>query len=117
MKIDILTLFPEMFKGPFDESIVKRAQEKGKVEISFAKESAYLVVNIRDNGSGFNPDQIKQKPSGHKSVGMSITQKRLELLGKQETKLITVSDIKTNAKQSGTEVKIKIKLEKDTNAT
>lgn len=28
MKIDILTLFPEMFEGPFDHSIVKRAQEK-----------------------------------------------------------------------------------------
>src|SRR3972149_8490760 len=34
MKIDILTLFPEMFKGPFEESIVKRAQEKSLVEIN-----------------------------------------------------------------------------------
>lgn len=33
MKIDILTLFPEMFKGPFDESILKRAQNKKLVEI------------------------------------------------------------------------------------
>lgn len=33
MKIDILTLFPKMFKGPFDESIIKRAQDKGSVEI------------------------------------------------------------------------------------
>ena len=33
MKIDILTLFPKMFKGPFDESIIKRAQEKKLVEI------------------------------------------------------------------------------------
>jgi tRNA (guanine37-N1)-methyltransferase len=33
MRIDILTLFPEMFRGPFDESIVKRAREKGLVEI------------------------------------------------------------------------------------
>lgn len=33
MKIDILTLFPQMFKGPFDESIIKRAQEKNLVEI------------------------------------------------------------------------------------
>lgn len=33
MTIDILTLFPEMFKGPFDESIIKRAQEKKLVEI------------------------------------------------------------------------------------
>ncbi len=33
MKIDIVTLFPEMFQGVFEESIIKRAQEKGKVEI------------------------------------------------------------------------------------
>ncbi|MFC1625694.1 tRNA (guanosine(37)-N1)-methyltransferase TrmD [Patescibacteria group bacterium] len=34
LKIDILTLFPKMFEGPFDESIVKRAQEKRLVEIN-----------------------------------------------------------------------------------
>ena len=33
MKIDILTIFPKMFESPFVESIVKRAQEKGKVKI------------------------------------------------------------------------------------
>jgi len=33
MKIDILTIFPEMFKGPFDESLLKRAQDKGLVKI------------------------------------------------------------------------------------
>ena len=34
MKIDILTLFPKMFKGPFDESILRRARDKGLVEIN-----------------------------------------------------------------------------------
>lgn len=33
MRIDILTLFPAMFQGPFSESIIKRAVEKGAVEI------------------------------------------------------------------------------------
>ena len=33
MRIDILTLFPEMFNGPFNYSIIKRAKEKGIVEI------------------------------------------------------------------------------------
>ena len=33
MKIDILSLFPEMYNGPFTESILKRAQSEGKVEI------------------------------------------------------------------------------------
>lgn len=43
MKISILTLFPEMFSGPFDYSIVKRAQDKKLVTIEF--------VNIRDFAS------------------------------------------------------------------
>ena len=33
MRIDILTLFPGMFRGPFDESIVKRAVDAGLVSI------------------------------------------------------------------------------------
>ena len=34
MKIDILTLFPNMFEGVFNESIIKRAKESNKVEIN-----------------------------------------------------------------------------------
>jgi tRNA (guanine37-N1)-methyltransferase len=34
MRIDILTLFPAMFKGPFDESIIKRAIRKNLIEIN-----------------------------------------------------------------------------------
>lgn len=40
MKFDILTLFPGMFSGPFDESIIKRAQDKQLIDIS--------LHNIRD---------------------------------------------------------------------
>ena len=40
MHIDILTIFPEMFEGPFKHSIIKRSQEKGLVTIN--------LVNIRD---------------------------------------------------------------------
>lgn len=40
MKFDILTLFPGMFSGPFDESIIKRAKDKQLIDIS--------LYNIRD---------------------------------------------------------------------
>lgn len=40
MRIDILTIFPEMFAGPFDASIIKRARERGLVDV--------LAHNIRD---------------------------------------------------------------------
>jgi len=40
MRIDILTIFPKMFAPILNESIIKRAQAKGKVEI--------FVHNLRD---------------------------------------------------------------------
>jgi len=33
MRVDIITLFPSMFKNPFDESMIKRAKEKGILKI------------------------------------------------------------------------------------
>ncbi len=33
MKIDVLTLFPGMFAGPLDESIIKRAREAGLLDL------------------------------------------------------------------------------------
>lgn len=44
MKIDILTLFPEMFESPFGYSIIKRAIEDGQVEIN--------TLNFREYGLG-----------------------------------------------------------------
>lgn len=55
MKIDIITIFPEMFAGPFSESMLKIAQEKGLAEIN--------VINLRD----FTEDKHKvtdDKPYG-----------------------------------------------------
>ncbi|MSR42701.1 MAG: tRNA (guanosine(37)-N1)-methyltransferase TrmD [Pedosphaera sp.] len=40
MKIDVLTLFPEMFSGPLDESIIRRARESGRLELR--------IHNLRD---------------------------------------------------------------------
>lgn len=40
MRIDIIAVFPEMFEGPFTESIIKRAINKGIVEIG--------LHNLRD---------------------------------------------------------------------
>ncbi len=40
MHISILTLFPDMFEGPLTQSILKRAQEKNIITISY--------INIRD---------------------------------------------------------------------
>lgn len=41
MRIDIITLFPEMFDGPFSHSIIKRAREKNLADIH--------LINLRDH--------------------------------------------------------------------
>ena len=40
MRIDIITLHPQLLEGPFSHSILKRAQEKGLAEIH--------LVDLRD---------------------------------------------------------------------
>ena len=40
MKIDVLTLFPAMFAGPLDESIIKRARDTGLLDLK--------IHNLRD---------------------------------------------------------------------
>ncbi len=46
--IDILTIFPDMFSGPFNESIIKKGQEKGLLNIN--------ITDIRD----FSVDKHKK---------------------------------------------------------
>jgi tRNA (guanine37-N1)-methyltransferase len=62
MKIDILTLFPQMFESPFAESIIKRAIKKGIIDLK--------IHNLRD----FAVDDygsVDDKPFGG-DVGMLI---------------------------------------------
>lgn len=55
MRIDILTLFPDIISSYLKESIIKRAIEKGLVEIN--------IVNIRDF-SPFKSGQVDDTPYG-----------------------------------------------------
>lgn len=55
MRIHILSLFPDYFKGPFDVSILKRAREKGILEIE--------LVDIRDFAEGKHK-KVDDRPYG-----------------------------------------------------
>jgi tRNA (guanine37-N1)-methyltransferase len=55
MRVDILTLFPEMFGSPLSHSILKRAQEAGIVDIT--------LTNIRDFVTD-NYKKVDDKPYG-----------------------------------------------------
>lgn len=57
MQIDILTLFPEMFKGPMNESIMWRAQDKNYLKLNIIDLRKFglterLTVDDRPYGGG-----------------------------------------------------------------
>src|ERR1700730_6037984 len=57
MKVDIVTIFPDFFRGPLDYGIVRRAREAGLVEISIHDLRAFAhdrhrTVDDRPFGGG-----------------------------------------------------------------
>ncbi len=85
MRIDILTLFPAMFDGVLNESIIKRAREEKKVEIN--------IVNFREY-STLNNHQVDDSPYGGGS-GMVLRCEPLvsaiEDLRKENSKVIMMT--------------------------
>ncbi|HEX7041719.1 MAG TPA: tRNA (guanosine(37)-N1)-methyltransferase TrmD [Patescibacteria group bacterium] len=89
MKITILTLFPEMFEGPFSESILKRAQEKELLKINFVNirdfgEGRHKVVDDRAYGGGvgmvLKVDILDKAIQAVKDPGLSINEEKIILL-------------------------------------
>jgi tRNA (guanine37-N1)-methyltransferase len=85
MRIDVLTLFPGMFSGPLDESIVKRARESGLLELA--------IHNLRD----YTHDRhrtVDDKPFGG-GAGMLLKPEPIfeavESLRRDETRVILLS--------------------------
>ncbi|MBK8562469.1 MAG: histidine kinase [Saprospiraceae bacterium] len=99
---------PPLLIQPYIENAVLHGmtgkKNGGKVEVCFQPQGEYLNVVVRDNGhAGMGTGQ----PKTHKSVGMSITRRRLELLGSGgNVEVKTLKDKEGNI--IGTEVTIAI---------
>jgi len=85
MKIDVLTLFPAMFAGPLDESIIQRARKKGLLDLK--------IHNLRD----WTHDRhrtVDDKPFGG-GPGMLLKPEPLfeavESLRREKTKVVLLS--------------------------
>lgn len=64
MRIDILTILPELLRGPFDASIMQRAKDKGLVEIH--------LHNIRDYATNKHKNVDDYQYGGGAGMVMSI---------------------------------------------
>jgi len=85
MKIDVLTLFPAMFAGPLDESIVKRARAEGLLDLA--------IHNLRDYAHDRHRT-VDDKPFGG-GPGMLLKPEpifeAMEKLSREKTRLILLT--------------------------
>ncbi len=85
MKIDVLTLFPDMFTGPMDASIIQRARKNGLLDLR--------VHNLRDYTHD-NYKTVDDRPFGG-GPGMVLKPEpifeALEALRGRETRVILMA--------------------------
>ena len=109
---------PPLLIQPYLENAIihgmaqKRSQ--GKINLYYIQKGMYLYATVTDNGIGIEQSKkIKKKDAMHKSVGMTITQKRLEMLdeGNSDRK-VHIEEIKDRKGEVlGTKVEVKIRVE------
>lgn len=109
---------PPLLIQPYLENAIihglaqKRSQ--GKITLYYLMVGKYLVVTVTDNGIGIEKSKSqKQNSSLHKSVGMTITQKRLEILDEgNKDKKVDIKEVKDrHGEVLGTKVEVKIRVD------
>jgi tRNA (guanine37-N1)-methyltransferase len=85
MRIDVLTLFPAMFAGPLDESIIKRARQAGLLDLR--------IFNLRDYAHDRHRT-VDDRPFGG-GPGMLLKPEPIfeavEALAREKTRVILLS--------------------------
>lgn len=120
--IDTESVFiPPMLMQPFIENsiihgILPNENKKGLITIDVRKEDGYILIRIEDNGIGIR-NSISKKyaiEGDHRSQGMEITSKRIELIQKISNNDISLEGpeemIGENGLINGTYVLIKIPI-------
>ena len=109
MDIDVLTLFPRIFEGPLEESILKRAQERGLVSVrvhnlrEFAHDKHHVVDDKPYGGAPgmlMKPEPIFEAVEKFRRTdscvvlmtpqGASLTQERAREFAQQRSHLLII---------------------------
>lgn len=90
MKIDIVTLFPSMFAGPFDTSMLKKARDRGIVEINIHNlrdwaTDKHKTVDDRPYGGG--PGMVLRVDVVHSA----ISNLQFSIFNKEKSRIILLS--------------------------
>lgn len=79
---------PPMLVQPFVENAVLHGMEGkeagGKINVNYKSHKDHILITVSDNGPGISTTKAQKKKNAsiyrHKSLGMTITQRRLEIL-------------------------------------
>jgi len=105
---------PPMLVQPFVENALlhgmKNKAAGGQVVIRFAREGQTLRVTVEDNGPGFDAANRQADSTGYKSVGMMLTQHRLDILVGQsdQTALLRENILAPDGRVEGMRVVLRI---------
>lgn len=116
-KIDTeLVMIPTLLIQPYVENAIWHGlmplkERKGILDISISVENEMLKIKITDNGLGRERSQLIRKKLSHKSMGMDINKKRVELFGEGNKEAhIVITDLYNGAEPNGTSVEITLPL-------
>ncbi len=109
------TYVTPMIVLPFVENaIVHGMSEHGRhvrIDIDFQNKGDYLQVTVKDNGPGLQHrgKHRQHQPSPHRSVGISLSEKRLQLINEGDKQWVSLKNIYENGEIAGTLVTLQIK--------
>ncbi len=109
---------PPLMIQPFVENAIIHGvgplSEKGNILLQFSLENGQLLCRIEDNGIGRSKSgELKnQRDQHHKSMGLQVTQERLDLLQQNGTSNLEIQDlIAADGTPAGTRVLLRLPME------
>jgi len=108
------TEMPALLIQPYVENAILHGlynkEGKGILQIHVAKESDYLIFEVKDDGVGRAAASLFHKKTGHKSMGTKLTEERLKLLNESSAGVsVEYIDLMEGELPTGTLVKIRVK--------